>query len=529
VPDKLNCWEHMKCGEKSCPAFGRKDIYCWATSGNKHCLNGMESSSAFKKCLSCEIFKRQTQTDTENGFMGLINQLYSELEKSEAQNLLFRKISSLVQSTIEIDKTLHVILTCVTAGYGLQFNRAMLLMVDESEIFLEDRMMVSPASKEEAYRVWQEIANLDVSSANLPELINIYESGFKASGKKYKPGKIMLPLSEKNVFSICMKERRAVVCDYKYRDLIPKTFLNFWKAEYFAVAPIFSGASVRGVIVADNFANNKEITIEYLNLLSGFAFQSGLAIENALLYRNLEIRAKELEETNERLKEAREILMRTEKLAVIGEMAATVAHEMRTPLISVGGFAKMVMDKVKNHPENQRHMEIIINEVKRLERIIHDVLDFVRPFELTLAPINVRKVVEEAVVLVETGRKTKNIVKVDISETLKPIIADGERIKQVLINLMENALDAAEITPIMVTAGIENNSFVLEVKDEGARIELENLDRIIRPFFTTKKGGMGLGLPIAEKIVKEHKGKLMIIPNSTGVVVKIILPFQNMG
>ena len=156
-------------------------------------------------------------------------------------------------------------------------------------------------------------------------------------------------------------------------------------------------------------------------------------------------------------------------------------------------------------------------------------LDFVRPFELTLAPINVRKVVEEAVVLVETGRKTKNIVKVDISETLKPIIADGERIKQVLINLMENALDAAEITPIMVTAGIENNSFVLEVKDEGARIELENLDRIIRPFFTTKKGGMGLGLPIAEKIVKEHKGKLMIIPNSTGVVVKIILPFQNMG
>ena len=524
MPDKLNCWEYMKCGEKNCPAFGRKDIYCFATAGSKHCHNGLEQSNSFKKCLSCEIFKNQTGKDSGNDFMGLVNELYAELEKSEAQNLLFRKISSLVQSTIEIDKTLHVILTCVTAGYGLQFNRALLLMTDESGGFLEDRMLVAPASKEEAYKVWQEIANLDVTSENLPELINIYESGFKTARKKYKPGKIMLSLAEKNVFSLCMQERRAVVCDYKYRSLIPGAFLDFWKADYFAVAPILSGSSVRGVIVADNFVNGKEITIEYLNLLSNFAFQAGLAIENALLYQNIEKRAKELEETNIRLKEAREILMRAEKLAVVGEMAATVAHEMRTPLISVGGFARMVLEKVKDNPENQRHMEIIITEIKRLERIVHDVLDFVRPFELTLAPINVKKVVEEAVVLVETGRKTKDIIKMEISGNLKPLIADGERIKQVFINLMENALDAAEITPIIVSARVENNSFILEVKDVGSRIESGDLDRLSRPFFTTKKGGLGLGLPIAEKIVKEHKGKLTIIPNSNGVVVKVTLP-----
>ncbi|OGF48761.1 MAG: hypothetical protein A2044_03460 [Candidatus Firestonebacteria bacterium GWA2_43_8] len=524
MPEKLNCWEYMKCGDKGCPAFGRKDIFCWATSGNKHCLNGLETAGAFKKCLACEIFERQTGSDSGNGFMGLVNQLYAELEKSEAQNLLFRKISGLVQSTIEIDKTLHIILTCVTAGYGLQFNRAMLFLVSENGDFLEDRMMVAPASKEEAYGVWQEIANLDVSASNLPELINIYEKNFKPAGKKYKPGKILLSLTEKNVFSMCIKERRAVVCDYKYKTLIPEPFLAFWKADYFAVAPIFSGTNVRGVIVADNFVNNKQITNEYLNLLSGFAFHAGLAIQNALLYQNLEIRAKELEETNERLKEAREILMRAEKLAVVGEMAATVAHEMRTPLISIGGFARMVTEKVRDNPENRKHMEIITTEVNRLERIIHDVLDFVRPFELTLTPINVKKVVEEAVVLVETGRKTSGIIKTDIPEKLKPVVADGERIKQVLINLMDNALDAAERTPIMVSARIEHKSFILEVKDEGLRIEAGNLDRVIRPFFTTKKEGLGLGLPIAEKIVKEHKGELMIIPNSTGVIVRVTLP-----
>ena len=526
VPEKLNCWEHRKCGEKECPAYNRKDVFCWALSGNKACLNGLESSNVFKKCLACDVFRINALTDPANGFMGLINQLYIELEKSEAQHLLFRKINSLIQSTIELDKTLHVILTCVTAGYGLGFNRALLLMNDETGNFLEDRMMVAPASKEEAYRIWQDLAQMDVTADKLPELVNIYENGFKAKGKKYKPGKLVMSLSESNIFTQCIREKNAMLCDYKYKDRIPKAFLSFWGAEYFAVAPVLSGQKVRGLIVADNFVNNQEISGEHINLLSGFAYHAGLAIENALLYENLEKRAKELSETNERLVEARQILMRTEKLTVMGEMAATVAHEMRTPLISIGGFAQIVKDKVKDDPEIYKHMEIVVGEVKRLENIIRDVLDFVRPFELTLTGINVKKVIESAVLITESGRKIKGNISVSVAGDLSTINGDEERLKQVLINLLDNALDSGKGSRVNVSANKEGSKCILEIRDEGSGIKSEYFDKVLQPFFTTKKNGIGLGLPIAEKIIREHKGTLTINKQDIGVIVRIELPLD---
>ena len=524
MAERLNCWEHRKCQERDCPAYGRKDVFCWALSGNKACLSGLEASNIFKKCLACDVFHVNVLSSPDNGFMGLINQLHIELEKSESQHLLFRKITSLIHSTIDLDKTLHVILTCVTAGYGLGFNRAMLLMTDETGSFLEDRMMVAPASKEEAYRIWQDLAKMDVTADQLPELVSIYESGFKARGKKYKPGKLVIPLADNNIFAQCIKDKSALLCDYKYRERVPKSFLSFWGADYFAAAPVFSGSKVKGLIVADNFVNNQEITREHINLLSGFAYHAGLAIENALLYENLEKRAKELGETNERLKEVRQILMRTEKLTAMGEMAATVAHEMRTPLISIGGFAQIVRDSVKKDPETFKHMEVIVGEVKRLENIIRDVLDFVRPFELTLTDINVKKVIESAVVITESGRKTKGNVNVCVAPGLTTVRADEERLKQVLINLLDNALDSSGGAGVNVSAKSEGAVFILEVRDEGAGIKTEHVDKVVQPFFTTKKNGIGLGLPIAEKIVREHKGKLTINSRDVGVTVRIELP-----
>ena len=530
MKEKLNCWEYRKCAQSECPAFGKKDVFCWTISGGKKSLVGLESSNAIKKCLACEVFKVNAVSDPKNGFVGLINQLYFELEKIEDQHLLFRKISSLVQSTLELDKTLHIILTCVTAGYGLGFNRAMLLLIAESGEFLEDRMVVAPSSKEEAYKVWQEIALLDVSSNNLPDLVSIHESGFESFGEDYKPGKLAISLREDNIFTRCMNERRAVLVDYKYRELLPGAFVSFWGAEVFAAAPVISKDKVRGIIVADNFVNNRDITREYLDQLSSFAYHAGLAIDNALLYESLEKRAKELEETNERLKEAREILMRNEKLTAMGEMAAVVAHEMRTPLISIGGFARILREKVKGNQTDLKHAEIMIEETIRLEKIIRDVLDFARPFELTLTPVNVKKVIKEAVFIVETSRKIKGKISIDPVFEIETVLADAERLKQVIINVLENSLDSQNISGSGEKVGVsvkkKGSLLLLEVRDYGAGIKAEYVDKVIRPFFTTKKGGIGLGLSIARKIIHEHRGVLSIIPADVGVVVRIELPAE---
>lgn len=252
-----------------------------------------------------------------------------------------------------------------------------------------------------------------------------------------------------------------------------------------------------------------------------------MAIENARLFEKVENEAMELQKANERLKEIQEILMRTEKLSVMGEMAATVAHEIRSPLISIGGFARILRENLKKDPENLKYFEIIVEEVNRLEKIIKDVLDFVRPFKLNLIDINVKKIIEEIITFFDIAAKKENVVlKTELNDNLPLIKGDMERLKQVFINILENAFDSMPQGGVLIIGGGTSDKFVnVEFKDTGFGIEDEHLDKVTKPFFTTKSNGIGLGLSIADKIIKEHKGRLEILKNETqGVTFKVSLP-----
>lgn len=525
---KINCWEYINCNYKECPVFGRVDLFCCLVDGNKVCTKGLKGIKAVKHCLECEVFKNNINLDVINNFRTLFNQLYKELENTESELFLFRKISSLIQSTIDLDKILHIILTCVTAGYGLGFNRALLLMIEENEKRLRGKMMVAPSSKEEAYQIWSNLANLDVTSDNLTEIINIYEKKFSIKNSITKAvSQTKISLEEDNVFSYSVNNKKALICGSKYKEKIPQDFLKFWQTDYFAISPLIARDKVVGVIVADNFFNNKPITDEYVELLSSFAYHAGLAIENARLHSVIEKRAKELEEVNRRLKEVQEILMRTEKLSIMGEMAATVAHEMRSPLISIGGFARLVKENLSKDDVNNERLNIIIEEVNRLERIIKDVLDFVKPFKLTLSEANIEDVIKDVLNFFRMGIKRENVIlTTDFNGNLPLIKVDVERLKQVLINILENAFDAIPSEGnINVKTYVTDNFVNIDISDDGIGIKDEYINEVTKPFFTTKPGGIGLGLSIAEKIIKEHKGNLQISKNEKrGVIFKISLP-----
>ncbi|MFH1824560.1 MAG: ATP-binding protein [Candidatus Firestonebacteria bacterium] len=525
---KINCWEYINCNQQDCSVFGKIDLLCWLVEGSKICVKDLDSVEVIKHCLQCEVLKNNIQLDITNGFRTLFNQLFKELENSESQLFLFKKISSLIQSTIDLDKILHIILTCVTAGYGLGFNRALLLLIEEDEKRLKGKTMVAPASKEEAYQVWKNLANLDVASDNLAEIIDIYEKRFQiVDTKTNEINQIKISLDEDNIFSSCINQRKALICGSKYKGKIPVDFLKFWQTDYFAVAPLMARNKVLGIIVADNFFNNRPITNEYLELLSSFAYHAGLAIENARLHDKIEKRAEELEIANKRFKEIQGILMKAEKLSAMGEMAATVAHEMRTPLISIGGFAREVRENLKGNDKNSERLDIIIEEVNRLEKIIKDVLDFVKPFELTLTEVNVKKTIRDVLTFFKMGIDRKDIkLNADLNDALPLVKADTERLRQVFINLLENAFDAMpDGGNVDIKTYVAENFINIEVSDTGIGIKDEYLDKVTKPFFTTKQNGIGLGLSIAEKIIKEHKGKLEIIRNEkSGVTFKVTVP-----
>lgn len=201
-----------------------------------------------------------------------------------------------------------------------------------------------------------------------------------------------------------------------------------------------------------------------------------------------------------------------EKLAALGEMAARVAHELRNPISVLGGFIKRLEKNADNPDARNRYINIIADEILRLEQIVNEILDFSRePRALEFTRFNINKLINDVTMLLEDKIREKNILftfQTDAEEMT--VYAEYSRIKQVIINLIQNAIEA---TPnngkILVETKISINLIKVSVWNEGTPIDKETADKLFVPFFTTKVHGTGLGLAICKKIVEdEHKGKI---------------------
>jgi PAS domain S-box-containing protein len=209
-----------------------------------------------------------------------------------------------------------------------------------------------------------------------------------------------------------------------------------------------------------------------------------------------------------------------EKLAALGEMAARVAHELRNPISVLGGFTKRLEKNIDVPEARARYIKIISDEIIRLEQIVNEILDFSRePRSLEFTIFNINKLINDVYILMEEKIKDKNILfsfEKDAEEI--PVSAEYSRIKQVIINLLQNAIEA---TPnngkILVESRIGLDKVVVSFWNEGTPIDKETMDKLFVPFFTTKVSGTGLGLAICKKIIEdEHKGKIYHEPTEDG-------------
>ncbi len=205
---------------------------------------------------------------------------------------------------------------------------------------------------------------------------------------------------------------------------------------------------------------------------------------------------------------------RQEKLAALGEMAARVAHELRNPISVIGGFLRRLKKHADNPELRDRYIEILIGEVKRLEEIVGEILEFSRDArKLDFSEFDILELVREVYLLYEEKFESKNVEFSVISDKSEvEVFADRSRIKQVLINLIQNALDAVpEGGKIRVTVEDLKDRVRVEVWNNGDPIPPDIKEKIFTPFFTTKVHGTGLGLPISKKIIEdEHNGKIWV-------------------
>jgi len=218
---------------------------------------------------------------------------------------------------------------------------------------------------------------------------------------------------------------------------------------------------------------------------------------------------------------------KAESLAVMGRAVSSLAHDLKTPLIAIGGLSRLVQKRLKEDDQSQKNLDIIIHEIQRLEKMVEEMLDFSRPLELHRSEKDVTQLINQTIDIVSPIAQKKRVELQNGSSRSFPLLyIDALRLKQVLINLLMNAVEASSEGDIVkVCCYEEKGNFLIEVIDWGCGIPSEKREEIFTPFFTTKPGGTGLGLPIAKKIIEAHQGYLEVQNNSgKGVTFKVIIP-----
>ncbi len=206
-----------------------------------------------------------------------------------------------------------------------------------------------------------------------------------------------------------------------------------------------------------------------------------------------------------------EEIKRKEKLAAIGQLSASIAHELRNPLASIKSSFEMLKEGSLPAETMNRLMEIAINEMERLNKIVADFLTYSNPKPAEFARFNLSNIINELIDMHKTIQEDITFHK-DVQENIN-IIADEQKIRQLLWNLLLNAIEAVSEKEghIHVSLKRADHSIEIRIKDNGTGIKKEEIDKIFYPFYSTKDKGTGLGLAIAYRIVEEHKGKIEVV------------------
>lgn len=244
--------------------------------------------------------------------------------------------------------------------------------------------------------------------------------------------------------------------------------------------------------------SDESFSREDIGFLKTLANQAAISIEYAFIF--------------EELRKNQERIARSEKLAVIGTTTAGVAHELKNPLTYLSALAQVLPEKWDDPQFKESVGKMLPSEIQRMQLIIEGLLDYSRSRELMLKPLDVKEVIEKASALLNYEiRKNKIHVKTDYRHVAKAN-ADPNRLMQVLMNLMSNAVQAMEEKggDLSIFTSDAAGEVKISITDTGPGIPKRKLEKIFDQFFTTKETGTGLGLSISKKIIDEHKGSISV-------------------
>jgi signal transduction histidine kinase len=508
-----------------CGKQGHSDKLCWLSKLADGDINAVAQEDilvcseciAFRETINRGFGRRGADLAIGTAIAKLLGQVSErntrldearqELERKVQELALMKIITDAVVRTTDLSKALKIILTGVTSGQAFGFNRAGIFLVDQRNEFLEGKDAVGPENWRAATRIWGELQPL-----SFKDLIkNILQSHNLAKDYLHRLIEhIKIPLSDGShiLIKALWAEKPTFFRKDEMDHSVATKILKHTEFNEFVAVPLQAEGLPLGLMIADNFYTKKPITEASMDALATLANTCTNVLEITLLHQQLSRRLEELEHVNQLLRENQSYLLQAERLADVGKLAATVAHEFKTPLVTIGSHARRALRDVNTDKFKKKDLEIVASEIERLERITSELLEYTKPSKFDIESHSMNQLVKDALDFMRHKLATSEIaVNIKYSEIDPMILVDEKRFKQVMLNIIDNALEAMESgMTLRVETRITDKGGAVDIIDSGTGIPKDICDKIFTLFFTTKLKGSGLGLSISKKIVEAHGG-----------------------
>lgn len=437
------------------------------------------------KCLECPRFARDLERlSREQEPVGRAlailsaevrrqkNQLSIMVGSLDSRNLeiqFLHEIGGVLQTSLGLDEVLSVALTAITAGKGFGMNRAFLLLSDKERRYLKGYLGVGPRNYQEAWEIWAEIGKTDYTLKEMAK--HFHDAKLSAEKDKFRDilEQLTIPMTDQDhILNRALNERRAILVQDAYHDpAVDQRMVRILGVDTFLILPLLSRNRRIGVIIADNCITRKPITPQDMHSMETLTFPVAFAIERASLYERLHEDLRKLTTANEKLKEQQELIVRMEKLALLGKITSGIAHSIRNPLMIIGGFARSLLKNTPAGDPNRESLQIILAEARTLENTLTEALAYADSILPAMDQWDVNQLVVNVSQEVRKIAEGNGVALVlDLAPDLPVISMDYRQMAYCIKKIISNSLkDLSPPGEIRVATRLERDCVLVEIRD----------------------------------------------------------------
>lgn len=411
----------------------------------------------------------------------------NEIMKESINKLkIIEKLIFSIYSEDDKDKVCYYALSAITSEIGLGYSRAIYFEYNGEKNILEGKFASSNLNLIDTIE-----ENRDARRKNFEKFLRDIKGreNFENEALDHVIKLIKIPANEMNIIGKAFVQNKNISIDEIPPDRAGDKFIMSLDLQYIAIIPVMYKEVKYGCIVVDNCMKEIEMNEHDVEILSVVAM-------NVAIY----LRNKQFEKEK----------IRTEKLSTIGKVTSSIVHEIRSPLTSIKGFADMLLTSYKEDSKIQKYLGIINSEVGRLNNLASLLLDYSGNKNYNYEKVKINDIILESVDLFEQEFKIRDITLSTLVHEEIYINADKYKLKQVMVNLIKNAVEAKDKNFSKLNISLQKLSQYAEMKiwDNGKGLEKDELEKLFEPFNSSKLNGTGLGLAIVKEIIINHKGTI---------------------